>query len=67
VRQLEKGVSVKFKLAFAAMAVLAAFTTVAAPGREKMATESRSASPGSSPASSKDAAGTKLAALLIPF
>jgi hypothetical protein len=31
----------KFKLGFAAMAAMAAFTTVAAPGREKMAAESR--------------------------
>jgi hypothetical protein len=57
----------KFKLAFAAMAVSAAFTTVAAPGREKMAAELRSASPGSLPASSSDAAGTKPVTITDPI
>jgi hypothetical protein len=57
----------KFKLAFAAMAVLAAFTTVAALGTEKMAAESRSASPGSSHASFSDAAGTTPVTITDPI
>jgi hypothetical protein len=56
----------KFKLACAAMAVLAAFTTVAAPGGEKVAAQPRFASPVPSATSSSGAPSTKLVTITDP-